>query len=137
MPRRANAAAVNEVNMNKSILSILIAAPLSWSCAAGLAPTQRLADAQSAERSARELGANNVPQAQLSLKLAQQQIAEAQAAIEDGENERANSLLLRAKADAELSVAQAREHDSKVEKQEAVVDSSEQQTTNTVQGAVK
>jgi Domain of unknown function (DUF4398) len=123
--------------MYKSFLSILIVAPLVGGCAAGLAPTQRLADAQSAERSARELGANNVPQAQLSLKLAQQQISQAQAAIAEGENETAESLLIRAKADAELSVAQAREHEAKVEKKEAVADSSAQKTANIGQGAVK
>lgn len=123
--------------MHRLILHVLLLAPLAVSCGGAMAPTQRLADAQSAERSARELGANNVPQAQLSLKLAQQQIAQAKSKIEDGDNEEADSLLLRAKADAELSMAQTREQDAKVERQEAVADSTAQKAVNLNQGAVK
>ena len=100
-------------------------------------PTQRMADAQSAERSARELGANSVPAAQLSLTLAQEQISQGKAAMADGDNERADGLLKRARADAELAVAQARETGAKMGTQEAVKDSNAQQTTNAVQGAVK
>jgi hypothetical protein len=96
-----------------------------------------MADAQSAERSARELGANDEPRAQLSLKLAQDQIAMAKVAMNDGENERADSLLVRAKADAELAVAQTRERGAKIEGQEAVADSAAQKATNIGQGAVK
>lgn len=100
-------------------------------------PTQRMADAQSAERSARELGANNVPAAQLSLTLAQEQISQGKAAMADGDNERADGLLKRARADAELAVAQARETGAHIGTQEAVKDSAAQQDTNAVQGAVK
>lgn len=101
------------------------------------APTERLAEAQSAERSARELGAEQHPSAQLSLKLAQDQITLAEAAIADGENETADSLLIRAKADAELSLAQAREKAAKVEVQEAVEESDAQKAMNKEQGAAK
>jgi hypothetical protein len=101
------------------------------------APTERLAEARSAERSARELGAEQHPSAQLSLKLAQDQIALAQAAIADDENEVANSLLIRAKADAELSLAQTRETTAKVEVQEAVDESAAQKAMNKQQGAAK
>jgi hypothetical protein len=55
----------------------------------------------------------------------------------DGENERADSLLIRAKADAELSLAQARETSARVDVAEAVEESAEQQDTNIGQGAVK
>jgi hypothetical protein len=124
--------------MHKSILSLVILAPLAWGCAAAFPPpTQRMADAQSAERSARELGANSEPGAQLSLKLAQEQIAQAQKAIADGDNQRADSLLLRARADAELSIAQAREKGAKVAGQQAIEDATVQKTTNAGQGAVK
>jgi len=100
-------------------------------------PTQRMADAQAAERSARELGANSVPAAQLSLKLAQEQIAEAKKAMADDENKRADSLLIRAKADAELALAQTRETGARVDVAEAVEESTEQKDTNVGQGAVK
>jgi hypothetical protein len=96
-----------------------------------------MADAQSAARSARELGADKVPAAQLSLKLAHEQISDAKVAMADGENERADSLLIRAKADAELSLAQARETSARVDVAEAVEESAEQQDTNIGQGAVK
>jgi hypothetical protein len=130
-------AAVKEVIMYKLISSILLVAPIAYGCGASLGPTQRLADAQAAERSARELGANEVPQAQLSLKLAQQQITQAETKIADGDDEEAESLLIRAKADAELSLAQTREHAAGVERQEAVAESAEQKTANINQGAVK
>jgi len=124
--------------MPKSILSLALMTPLLWACGASFpAPTQRMADAQAAERSAREVGANNEPAAQLSLKLAQDQIASAQKVMLEGDNERADSLLIRAKADAELALAQAREKGAHVAGQKAVDDSAAQKATNAGQGAVK
>ncbi len=123
--------------MKKSLL-LVFAAPVTWACAASFPPpTQRMADAQSAERSAREVGANNEPTAKLSLKLAQEQISLAEKAISDGENKRADGLLIRAKVDAELAIAEAREKGAKADKQEAVNDAVEQKATNAGQGAVK
>jgi parvulin-like peptidyl-prolyl isomerase len=122
--------------MHKMIFPLVIAAPFIWACGASFPPpTQRLADAQSAERSARELGAERVPAAKLSLKLSQQQIAQAKKAITEEENKVADGLLIRAKADAELAMAQTREKGARVDKQEAVEDSAEQKTTNAGQGA--
>ncbi len=124
--------------MHKVILSLLAIAPFAVACGGSFpVPTQRLADAQSAERSASELGAANEPNAQLSLKLAQEQISLAQKAITDGDNKRADSLLIRAKADAELSIALAREKSAKTDVAKAVEESNNQKTTNTVQGASK
>lgn len=124
--------------MYKSLFSLVVVGPLLGACGASLPPpTQRLADAQSATRSARELGANGEPAAQLSLKLADEQITQAQQAIAKGDNERAESLLVRAKADAELAVAQARERGANVAGQIAVDNSAAQNATNIDQGAVK
>lgn len=124
--------------MQIPILLLLISAPLVGACGASFPPpTQRLADAQSAERSAREVGANDVPAAQLSLKLAQDQIGMAQKAMGEGDNERADSLLIRAKMDGELALAQAREKTARAEHVEAKADSAEQKATNLGQGAVK
>jgi len=124
--------------MHNSIRLLLITAPLIGACAGSFPPpTQRLADAQSAERSAREVGANDAPAAQLPLKLAQDQIGQAQKAMANGENERADSLLIRAKMDGELALAQAREKTARVDHLEAAADSAEQKTTNAIQGAVK
>jgi Domain of unknown function (DUF4398) len=123
--------------MQNPIRLLLITASLVGACASFPPPTQRLADAQSAERSAREVGANNAPAAQLSLKLAQDQIGQAQKAMANGDNEQADSLLIRAKMDGELALAQAREKTARVDHQEAAADSADQKTTNAVQGAVK
>jgi hypothetical protein len=124
--------------MHKSFLLFTIIAPLCWACGATIPPpTQQMANAQSAERSARELGANNEPNAQLALRLSQEQIATAQKAMNDGDNKRATSLLTRAKADAELAVALARETGAIADVQRAVDDSAAQKATNVGQGAVK
>ena len=124
--------------MQNPILLLLVTVPLVGACAGSFPPpTQRLADAQSAERSAREVGANDAPAAQLSLKLAQDQIGQAQKAMVNGDNEQADSLLIRAKMDGELALAQAREKTARVGHQEAAADSAEQKTTNAVQGAIK
>jgi hypothetical protein len=124
--------------MQQSIVSIVAVAPFVWSCAASFPPpTQRLADAQAVERSAREVGANDAPAAQLSLKNTQDQIVQAQKAMSAGENETADGLLLRAKTDGELALAQAREKMAHAERNEAVKDSNDQKATNAGQGAVK
>ena len=124
--------------MHKSIFSLAIMAPFLFACGASMPPpTQRLADAESAGRSARELGANNEPNAQLSLKLAEEQISQAKTAMAEGDNARADSLLIRAKADAELAVVQAREKGAKAAVQAAVDDSAAQKATNAGQGAAK
>ena len=61
-----------------------------------------------------------MPQAALHLKKAQDHIAQAKALIADDENERADFVLQRAEADAELALAQAREDQAKKEAQEAI-----------------
>jgi hypothetical protein len=76
-------------------------------------PTQPLADAQAADRSAQELGAANDPAAALHLKLAQEQMANARKLMNDNDNKKAEALLLRAKADAELAISLAKEQKAK------------------------
>jgi Domain of unknown function (DUF4398) len=73
------------------------------------APTQRMADAESAERSARELGADAQPAAKLEVELAHEQIAQAKLLVAGEQNKRADFVLIRARADAELALALARE----------------------------
>ena len=99
------------------------------------APTQPLADAEAADRSAQELGANNVPAAQLHLKLAQEQTTNARKLMKDGENKRAEALLLRAKADAELALSLAKEQKAKGEVGQAAEKSNLQ--NQVIQGAGK
>jgi hypothetical protein len=86
---------------------------VALACAGAPAPTQRLASAQASLRAANEVGAKEVPAAKLHAQLAQEQVDQAQKLIEDGENERADALLRRAQADAELAVAMTRDATSK------------------------
>jgi hypothetical protein len=89
-------------------------------CGGAPVPHERMASAEAAARSAQEVGAQSSPQAALHLKLAQEQIALAKQLVEKGENERADFVLIRAKADAELALALAKEATAKQEAQRAL-----------------
>jgi hypothetical protein len=119
-------------------IALCIIAPVIATMAVGCAgsfppPTQRMADAVAAERSARELGAENNPSAKLEVKLANEQIAQAKTLMASGDNHRADMVLMRARADAELALALAREQNANVEVQKAVIQSNT--TYNANQGA--
>jgi PBP1b-binding outer membrane lipoprotein LpoB len=115
----------------KNIISIVGVAVLAAGCGASFpAPTQKLADAQSANRSARELGAEKKTAAQLNLKLADEEIEQAKAKMKEGDNKRADYILIRAKADAELALSLAREADAKIETNKAVESSEDKQKAN-------
>ena len=73
-------------------------------------PSDKMASAEGASRSARELGADKEPKAALHLKLAQEQIDQAKKLMTDGDNKRADLVLQRANADAELAVMEAKEN---------------------------
>jgi hypothetical protein len=121
--------------MRRSILLFATSA-LAYGCGGTYAvPAQHLADTQSAERSATELGAANQPKARLYLQLAHEQLVAANAAIRDGDNERADGLLARAKSDAELAIALTREQGALGEAQKASTESNNQRITNENQGA--
>ncbi len=122
--------------MRKSITLLIATLPFAWACASFPAPTQRMADAESATRSAREVGADNQPVARLEVKLADEQIAHAKVLITNGDNKRADLVLMRARADAELALALAREQNAGVETQKAVEKSTTTFTANT-QGAAQ
>jgi hypothetical protein len=78
-------------------------------CASYPAPNQHLAESVAAIRGAEEVGAAAQPQAALNLKVAQEEAARAKALLDDGKNEEADFMSLRAKADADLALALARE----------------------------
>src|SRR5689334_13207571 len=78
-------------------------------CGGAALPVRDQADAVAAVRSARELGAEHTPQAAYHLGLADQQVAQADTLVQQGQNSDAQRLYLRAKADAELAVALERE----------------------------
>lgn len=82
-------------------------------------PNDRLASAEAASRSARELGADREPKAALHLRLASEQMDQAKKLMQDGENKRADLVLQRANSDAELAVMLAKENNAKVEAEKA------------------
>ena len=93
---------------------------LGASCASVPAPHARVASAQSALRAAEEVGAARVPSAALHLQLAREEIVEAQKFMDKGLNARAEMVLKRAEADADLSLALAHEAPMRIEAQDAI-----------------
>lgn len=98
-------------------------------------PTQQMADVQSANRSATELGAQSNPQAQLHLKLAEEQLNQAKIAMAQDDNQNAERLLVRAKADAELAVALTRDASANSRAGKAVDQSNAERSLNAEPGA--
>jgi hypothetical protein len=78
-------------------------------CATTPKPVEQLGQTEGAYRSAQEVGAQNVPQAALELKLAQEELTRANELMKDDRNEEAGQMLLRSRADAELALALTRE----------------------------
>jgi hypothetical protein len=129
-----------QILKNSYMKPLLIAVPLGFLLACGASfpvPTQRMADAESAHRSALELGAANQPAAELHVKLAEEQMAKARTLIADGDYKEATSLLIRAKADSELALALAREQAATAGVQRADDQAKSTAITNAAQGAVK
>ena len=85
------------------IATMLSVAVLVTACGKQAIPTDRLGRTEGAVRSAQEAGAASEPSGALHLKLAQENLTRAKAAVQDGDNERAIYLLMRAEADAELA----------------------------------
>ena len=102
--------------------SILLCGSLLWVVAgAGCAGAQLQTDAStSAIRAAEEVGAKDVPRAALHLQLAKESLNKATSLSEQGDEERAQSLLTRAQADAELAVALSREDSEKQQANKAL-----------------
>jgi hypothetical protein len=119
--------------MTRFTIALVATVPLMAACASFPAPTQRMADAEAAERSAREVGADANPGAKLEVKLSDEQIAKARALMASGDNRRADFVLMRARADAELALALAREQNANAEAQRALEQS--HTTASATQGA--
>jgi hypothetical protein len=97
----------------RNSLRVLAALPLLAACASTQLSTERVSSAESAVRAAKEVGSDQVPKAQLMVKLAEDQIERAKKLASEGDTEEATSLLTRAKADAELALALAREEQAR------------------------
>jgi hypothetical protein len=74
----------------------------------------------SAIRAAEEVGASKVPSASYYLQLAKEELEKARVLATSGDKEQAESMLLRAQADAELAVALSRGDADKTEAAQAI-----------------
>lgn len=104
--------------LRTGLLAAVIAAPLA-ACGGTPKPEARMASSEGAIRGAQEAGAQAVPQATLYLQLAQEEREKALQLVKDEENHRAEMMLARSEADAELAVALARAAHATHEAQEA------------------
>lgn len=99
-------------------------------CATAPLPPDRLAESTAAISSADELSdGKKLPQADLHVKLAQEELAKAKQLQEAGDEERAELFLQRSAADAELAIVLAREEEAKAEAAKA------QAAVATIQGS--
>jgi len=96
-----------------------IVALFAVACGSAAVPLDRLTDAKATVRAAQEAGAQSTPQAALHLKMANDELASAQKAMDDNDNDRARLLLNQAQSDADLSLALARGTTEKQNAQEA------------------
>ncbi len=94
--------------MVRRILTLAVLTTIAR-CASAPVNTENLAATEAPIRAAEELGASRVPQATLQLKLAQDEMEQAKQFLRNGNKQRADMMLLRAQADAELAVALAKE----------------------------
>lgn len=100
--------------MKSMALGSLLAFSLA-ACASFPPPSERLAQAESGTRAAREIGAADEPAAALFLKMANDQVNEARKLMASGDNEHADAVLMRAQSDAELALQLAREARAKAD----------------------
>lgn len=99
-----------------SVVLLATATSLTLACGASHPPpTDHMASAVAAVRGAQVAvaQAGEVPEAALHLKLAEEQVAQARQMVDQGDNERADYMTLRAYNDAELALALAREHQAR------------------------
>jgi hypothetical protein len=97
----------------------LTAVSLAAACASAPPPAAQLTETKQAVSEAEGARAASVPNAQLHLKMAQDQIATAEKLIAEERMEQASLVLFRAEADANLAFQLAREADAQKEAMEA------------------
>jgi type IV pilus biogenesis protein CpaD/CtpE len=96
----------------------VVATAIAVGCASK--PPLRTEGTTSGIRAAEEVGASGVPQASLHLQLAKEELASAEKLSAKNEPARAESMLSRAEADAELAVLLSRESTERKQAQAAV-----------------
>ena len=91
--------------MKQSIWTLGLVAALAVGCKSSSVPPARVASTEAAVKSAREAGADRVPDAQARLKAAEDQLVMAKRLIDKGETGEVEGLLTRAESDAALAAA--------------------------------
>jgi hypothetical protein len=104
--------------MGWKILIAIALAAFAIACGGSKPPTYQLTKSKAAVRGAVEVGAKDTPQAALYLKMANDNILEAEELILDREYERARDRLERAESDADLAIALSKEANAKVDADE-------------------
>lgn len=99
-------------------LFILAGLVLLTGCGGAAVPQEPLTAAKAAVAGAEVGGAASEPKAALHLKLAKEQVAQAEKLIEDGDNEEAARVIDRAQADADLALALAKQATARKEAQD-------------------
>ncbi|HTM46024.1 MAG TPA: DUF4398 domain-containing protein [Polyangiaceae bacterium] len=96
--------------MKTTLLSVgWLSLVLAVGCGGSAMPVAKVADSKATIRAAEEAGASNNPQATLHLKLARDQLNQAEALINENENDRAALFLNQSQADAEVALGLAHE----------------------------
>ncbi len=108
---------MKHVHIAMFVGSILLATVIAG---CGSSPALDKEASTSAIRAAEAVGASTVPSASLYLQLAKEGLEKAKVLSADGDREEAESMLLRAQADAELAVALSRGDSDKKESTEAI-----------------
>ena len=101
----------------KTEILVMVVIAITAGCASAPLKTDA---STSGIRAAEEVGAADVPKASLHLQLAKEELARAQELAAKDEKAMADSMLLRAEADAELAVLLSREDAEKTEAEAAV-----------------
>jgi len=106
------------------LTATLLFTTFAISCGSSSLPPAKVAETQSSISAAAAVGADQNPQAALHLKMARDQLSEAQGLIDSGKNDEARLVLERANADAEVALMITREAEASagVEKTQADVD---------------
>ncbi len=87
---------------------------------AGSDPPLQTESSTSAISTAEAVGAKDVPQAALHLQLAREELAQAKSLADKGDKDKADSMLLRAEADAELAALLSKEQTEQTAAAEAM-----------------
>jgi hypothetical protein len=99
--------------------STVLLAVFALACGGGSLPPAKVADTQASISAAAAVGAERHPQAALHLKMARDQLGQAQSLLEDGKDKEARLVLERAQADADVAMIATREAQASANLQKA------------------